>query len=76
MDDNTVKFYGSNAADNPDSVLEQAVGEYESVIIIGWGKDGVLDPRASTNIKQADILWLIELFKTKMMNGDYSEDKE
>jgi len=76
MSDNIVKFYGSNAADNPDAVLEQAVGCYESLIIIGYDKDGRLDPRASTNIKQDDILWLIESFKSKMMSGDYYAEAE
>jgi len=74
MSDNIVKFYGTNAADNPDAVLEQAVGEYGSLIIIGYDKKGRLDARSSTNIKQSDILWIIESFKTNMMNGDYSKE--
>ncbi|MOA62277.1 hypothetical protein D3C78_1876430 [compost metagenome] len=71
-----IKFYPKDAAKEPDAVLEQAIGQYESVFMIGYDKDGHLDVRASTNINHADILFLIESFKYKMLNGDYSGDKE
>lgn len=69
-----VKIYPEGSAKNPDAVLEQAVGEYESVFIIGWSKDGAMDVRSSTNLECKDILWLIEVFKKKMLNGDYFEE--
>jgi len=72
MDNNVTKLYPRDAADDPDNVLEQAIGEYKSVFIIGWDKDDCMDSRASTNITQEDILWIIERFKHKMLNGDYS----
>ena len=71
---NVTKFYASNAAEKPDNVLEQAIGEYESVFVIGYDHDGLLDTRASTNITHEQILWLIESFKAKMLNGDYRSD--
>ncbi len=61
-------------ADNPDTVLEKAKGELESVLIIGYDKEGCLDVRASLNIDHSDILWMIERFKQKLICGDYSED--
>lgn len=70
---NIVKLYTNNAADNPDNVLEQAAGEYESLLIIGYDNDGVLDARASTNVTQEQILWMIERFKIYMLDGKYSE---
>lgn len=68
-----IKFYHANAAENPDAVLEQAVGKYEAVFIIGHGHDGQLDVRSSTNISAERTLFLIELFKHKLLNGDYHE---
>lgn len=68
-----IKFYPKNAADNPDNVLELAVGEYESLLILGFDYDGELDARASTNINTGEILILIEKFKAKLINGDYCE---
>jgi hypothetical protein len=62
------------AAQDPDKVLEKAIGAYDSVLVIGWDKDGVLDVRASLNLEQKDCLWLIEAFKRKMLSGDYSDD--
>ena len=67
------KLYTKDAATNPDNVLEQAVGAYESVIIIGYDKDGNFNARASTNIKSSDILWMLETFKMKLLRGDYSD---
>lgn len=70
--DNVVKFYPKNAAKDPDAVLEQSIGEYENVFIIGWNKDGDIDPRADLGLDGKTILWLIESFKLKLLNGDYS----
>ena len=61
----------SKTAANPDTVLEKAIGQLESVLVIGYDKNGHIDVRASMNLQHKDILWLIELFKTKMLNGDY-----
>lgn len=70
-----VKFYPQDAAKNPDSVLEQAVGQYSNVLIIGWDKDGDLDARASIGLKAgSDVLWLIECFKHKLLLGDYCDE--
>ena len=69
MTDNIIHL--SKTAANPDTVLEKALGQLESVLVIGYDKNGHLDVRASTNLQHKDILWLIELFKTKMLNGDY-----
>lgn len=73
MTADVVKFYPSDAAKNPDAVLEQAVGFYSDVLVIGWGKSGVLDVRGSLGLKDgADVLWLLEVFKHKLLSGDYS----
>lgn len=77
MTDNVEKFYPKNAAENPDNVLEQAIGDFDEVLVIGWGKDGLIDARATTNFKDGgEVLWLIEVFKTKLMAGDYGEAGE
>jgi len=69
-----VKFYPKNAATSADNVLEQAVGEFSDVLVIGWDKDGSLDARATLGLKDGgDLLWLIESFKAKLMAGDYAE---
>lgn len=74
MSDNVIKFYPANAADDPDNVLEQSLGRFEDVLIIGWLKDdGGMDARASTGLVEAsDLLWLIELFKHNLISGAYN----
>jgi hypothetical protein len=66
-----VKFYPKGAAKNPDNVLEQAVGVYNEVFIIGYDKDGQLDVRASTNFKVRDVFFALEAFRFKVLNGEY-----
>ena len=66
-----VKFYPRNAAQNPDNVLEQAVGIYDEVFVIGYNKDGVLEVRSSTNFRVSNILFALESFKFKLLHGGY-----
>lgn len=74
--DNVIKFYPLGAAKDPDNVLEHAIGEYDKIIILGYGKDDEMDVRASTNFTEGDILWIIERFKHKLMALDYNEEEE
>lgn len=72
MSADVVKFYAKDAAKDPDAVLEQAIGQFDAVLILGWDKDDNLDARASLNLKDAsDVLWLLERFKFNLLNGDY-----
>lgn len=67
-----VKFYPADAAKDADNVLEQAIGWYSEVLVIGWDKEGNLDCRATLGLKDGgDLLWLIEVFKHKLMAGDF-----
>ena len=58
-----IKLYPKNAAANPDNVLEQAIGAYDKVLVLGWDANGNLDARASTNASMKDLLWMVEGFK-------------
>ena len=72
-----VKFYPQDAAKEPDNVIEQAMGQYKSVLIIGWDNDDKFDARATLDLKEGgDVLWLMEIFKFKMLNGDFMGDDE
>lgn len=67
-----VKFYPKDAAKDADNVLEQAIGQYSDVLIIGWDKEGNFDARATLGLKDGgDCLWLIETFKLKLMTGEF-----
>ena len=77
MESNVVKFYPADAAKVADNVLEQAIGLYDEVLIIGYDKDGELDVRGTMGLADGGaVLWLVECFKTKLMNGDYACDDE
>jgi len=69
-----INFPDVNAAVNPDTVLEEAKNEYNSLVIIGWDKHGNLDARATTNLSAAEVYWLISVFQQKLLQGDYLDD--
>ena len=75
MTENIVKFYPKDAAKNPDHVLEQAIGDYEEVFIIGYLKTGEMDARASLNFQIEDIFFTIDAFKHKLLNGEYDTQR-
>ena len=70
-DDNIISLHTSNDAIGADIVVEEAIGVYENVVIIGWNKEEELEVRASLNLSQSDILWLIETFKARLLSGEY-----
>lgn len=70
MSDNVVKIYPENAAKNADNVIEQSIGCFESILMIGYDKDGGLEVRASTNIDRANLLWLVEQAKSLILRVD------
>ena len=72
MTDNVKKFYGKDAAKNPDYVLEQAVGKFRDCLVLGYDKDGFMDIRASLGLTKAELLLLREVFKHNLVAGNYN----
>lgn len=64
---NVTKLY---TATSPDDVLEQAQGDYEDVVVLGWNREtGMLDLRCSQGLaKKKDLLWLLENTKNDLLN--------
>jgi len=71
---NVVKFYTKDATEKPDAVLEQAMGIFQDVLILGYDHGGYLDVRSNTTLKKSEILFLMKQFETKLMRGDYDAD--
>lgn len=68
-----VKFFPADAAKDPDAVLEQAIGNYQNVLVLGWDKDGELDCRGDLGLTKENALWLAIFFTHKLMAGDFTE---
>lgn len=51
----------------PDRLLEAALGQLDSVVIIGYDKDGN-EYFASSCADGGDVLWLLERSKLKLLN--------
>jgi hypothetical protein len=71
-----VKFYSKDAAKDPDAVLEQCIGKYQNVLVLGWTQDGEFSPRADLNLKPNEMLWLMELFKQNLLSGVYDAEDD
>lgn len=69
-----VEFKTGKKSIDADTVLDEAKGNYTSVVAIGWDNEGYLDVRSTNNLDQRDILYLVEMFKHKLLNGDYAPD--
>ena len=69
-----IKFYPKGSAEKPDLVLEQAIGEYNDVLVLGWDKDDNMDCRSTSGMTHEQVLWIITKFQHKLMNGDYAEE--
>ena len=72
--DNVVPLFPANAADDPDNVLAQAKGVYKELLLLGWDADGDLNVRATNALDVQSVLFMIEVFKMKLLSGSYSGD--
>jgi len=54
---------------SPDKVLESAVGELDSVIVIGENQDGYYFAASTAN--KSELLLLVEEFKLRLMQGGW-----
>ena len=54
-------------AADPDEVIRQAIGVYESVVILGWTKDEAFSGRSSLNLSAGEAILLAELFKMAVL---------
>lgn len=72
MSENIIKFRPRDYIDKPDNLLDEAKGNYKTLVLIGWNAEDEFDARATVS-DGGELLWLIESFKTKLMNGDFGE---
>ena len=66
-DDNVIKFTGITYLDIPaDDVLNGAIGKLSGAIVIGYDMNGD-DYFASSYADNADMLWLLERMKQRLL---------
>jgi hypothetical protein len=67
MSENVVTFTGITRLDMPpDRILESAVGELQSVVVLGYDEDGD-EFFASSLADGGEVLWLLERLKKKLL---------
>ena len=55
-------------AADPDEVLKHSMGVYESIVVMGWTKEDGFSGRSSLNLEVADVLLLVEIFKSALLS--------
>lgn len=68
------KFYPRNAAENPDVVLEKAIGQFSQVVVIGIDPYGVIGVCASLGLSDEKVIYLMERFKHDLLSLSARED--
>ncbi len=68
-----INFVPRDSAKDADVVLKNSIGNYKSVLVIGWDKDEMLDARASLNLNASEVAWMIDIFKQSLLDGDYDD---
>jgi len=69
-----IDFNGITRLDTPpDRVLEKAIGQLESVVIMGYDKEGE-EVFASSIADGGQVLWLLEQCKLKLLKVPLPED--
>ena len=67
MTDNVTRFPGTTTLDlAPDTLLTEAVGQLSDVVIVGFNHDGEFW-FASSSADAAEVVWLLERTKHKLM---------
>lgn len=69
---NVVRLRPRDATD-PDQVLEQAVGKYNHVVVVGVDSDGNFDARCSLGVSVEQAVWLLEKTKSMILTMDQWE---
>jgi hypothetical protein len=64
-------LYPKDAAKNPDFVLEQAIGKYADLVIIGYNHDDELEVRSNTTFSEAEVMNAIKTFEHNYYGGMY-----
>lgn len=74
-DDKVIEFPQKKDYSNADVVLQEAVGDYKDVLILGYNHKGEFAARATKMFADGGhILWIMERFKFGLLAGDYSND--
>jgi hypothetical protein len=60
--DKTVNKHGDDLV-LPDDIFQESIGEYGSVLVLGWDKEGSMKFVASNNFPASEKLWLMETAK-------------
>jgi hypothetical protein len=72
MTDNVISLMSPEKT--PQELLEECKEVFEDFIILGYDKEGMFNTALTKGFADGgDILWAMELFKSNLMMGSYSD---
>lgn len=74
-DDNIINLV-SNVKLDPNTLLDRAKDVYTHVVTLGWDETDSLNVRASSNLRNEDVVYLLELAKTIIIAQALAEDDD
>ena len=61
-----------NPASDPDVVLDSAKGQFSELLVVGFDiETGEVEAYGSTGLNKAELNFLIDMFKLRLLRGDY-----
>lgn len=69
MSGEVLAFRRKNYEGDPDAVLTDALQRFETVLVLGWNKDGAFEA-VSSEARGPELLWLVETLKADLMAGN------
>lgn len=70
-----IKFHPKDAAKSADAVLEQSIGQFSDVLVIGYDAEGNLDARATLGLTDQEAVYLVEMFKAFLFQAAMGLDE-
>ena len=76
---NIVQFKKKESKDllSPNNLLDSAKSiEWDSVLVVGYSKDGGLDAFSTNDLTHERIVFLLRYFEHRILSGDYWTDEQ
>jgi hypothetical protein len=75
MTDNIIPLQVASDAEQADAILDEAKGQYEDVLILGWNKDGVMQVMSSDAfLTPKERFYILEAAKHDALRTTFEED--
>jgi ribosomal protein S15P/S13E len=73
-DDNIIELFEGEL--DADTLLDRAKEVYTHVVTVGWDSESKLNLRATSNLRNEDVVFILELAKNMVLSQSMAEDDD